>query len=61
MQRSSKRVTRKRQYMKRILIVEDLEFNRDLLVQLLEDNYEVLTAADGAEWHRDQPNANTRI
>lgn len=35
--------------MKRILIVEDLEFNRDLLVQLLEDNYEVLTAADGAE------------
>jgi CheY-like chemotaxis protein len=34
--------------MKRILIVEDIEFNLDLLVQLLEDNYEVLTAADGA-------------
>ena len=34
--------------MKKILIVEDLEFNRDLLVQLLEDSYEVLTAADGA-------------
>jgi two-component system, cell cycle response regulator DivK len=32
---------------KRILIVEDVEFNRDLLVQLLEDNYELLTAADG--------------
>jgi CheY-like chemotaxis protein len=35
--------------MKKILIVEDIEFNRDLLVQLLEDIYEVLTAADGAE------------
>jgi two-component system cell cycle response regulator DivK len=34
--------------MKKILIVEDLEFNRDLLVQLLEDSYKVLTAADGA-------------
>ena len=34
--------------MKRILIVEDIEFNQDLLVQLLEDNYEVLTAVDGA-------------
>jgi len=34
--------------MKRILIVEDIEFNRDLLVQLLEDSYELLTAADGA-------------
>jgi CheY-like chemotaxis protein len=34
--------------MKKILIVEDIEFNRDLLVQLLEDTYEVLTAADGA-------------
>jgi two-component system cell cycle response regulator DivK len=34
--------------MKRILIVEDVEFNRDLLVQLLEDSYEILTAADGA-------------
>ena len=34
--------------MRRILIVEDVELNRDLLVQLLEDEYEVLTAADGA-------------
>ena len=34
--------------MKRILIVEDVEYNRDLLVQLLEDEYEILTAADGA-------------
>jgi two-component system, cell cycle response regulator DivK len=34
--------------MKRILIVEDIDFNRDLLVQLLEDNYEVLTVPDGA-------------
>jgi CheY-like chemotaxis protein len=35
--------------MKRILVIEDVEFNRDLVVQLLEDDYEVLTAADGAE------------
>jgi two-component system cell cycle response regulator DivK len=34
--------------MKRILIVEDIDFNRDLLVQLLEDNYEVIMAPDGA-------------
>jgi len=34
--------------MKKILIVEDQELNMDLLVQLLEDEYEVLTAADGA-------------
>jgi two-component system, cell cycle response regulator DivK len=34
---------------KRILVVEDVEFNRDLLVQLLEDAYEVMTAADGRE------------
>lgn len=34
--------------MKRILIVEDQELNMDLLVQLLEDEYEVLTASDGA-------------
>ena len=35
--------------MKKILVVEDVEFNKDLLVQLLEDTYEVLTAVDGAE------------
>ena len=34
--------------MKRILIVEDVEYNHNLLVQLLEDEYEILTAADGA-------------
>ncbi len=34
--------------MKKILVVEDVEFNRELIVQLLEDTYEVLTAADGA-------------
>ena len=34
--------------MKKILIVEDVEFNRDLLVQLLEGEYEILTAVDGA-------------
>jgi CheY-like chemotaxis protein len=33
---------------KRILVVEDHELNMDLLVQLLEDEYEVLTAMDGA-------------
>lgn len=33
--------------MKKILIVEDVEFNRDLVVQLLEDDYIILTAADG--------------
>ena len=33
--------------MKKILIVEDVEFNRDLLVQLLEDDYTVITANDG--------------
>jgi two-component system, cell cycle response regulator DivK len=35
--------------MKKILVVEDVEFNRDLVVQLLEDDYEMITAADGAE------------
>src|SRR2546427_11465648 len=34
--------------MKTILIVEDVEFNLDLLVQLLEDDYTILTATDGA-------------
>jgi CheY-like chemotaxis protein len=34
--------------MKTILIVEDVEFNLDLLVQLLEDDYIILTASDGA-------------
>jgi CheY-like chemotaxis protein len=33
--------------MKKILIVEDVELNVDLLVQLLEDEYNLVTAADG--------------
>jgi CheY-like chemotaxis protein len=33
--------------MKRLLIVEDAELNRDLLVQLFEDSYEIDVAADG--------------
>jgi two-component system cell cycle response regulator DivK len=34
--------------MKRVLVVEDQELNLDLLVQLLEERYEVVTATDGA-------------
>ena len=34
--------------MKTILIVEDVELNRDLLVQLLEDEYRLVLANDGA-------------
>jgi two-component system cell cycle response regulator DivK len=33
---------------KKILVVEDVEFNRDLLVQLLEEDYQILIATDGA-------------
>ena len=33
--------------MKKILIVEDVAFNLDLLVQLLEDDYQLITAGDG--------------
>ena len=35
--------------MKKILIVEDVQLNVDLLVQLLEDEYELIIAKDGAE------------
>ena len=35
--------------MKTILIVEDTEFNIDLLTQLLEEKYQLLVARDGAE------------
>jgi len=35
--------------MKTILIVEDMELNIDLLVQILEDGYNLLVAKDGAE------------
>ena len=34
---------------KKILVVDDTEFNRDLVVQLLEDEFELVIAADGAE------------
>ena len=33
----------------KVLIVEDTELNRDLLTQLLEDDYFVVTAVDGAD------------
>ena len=35
--------------MKTILIVEDTELNVDLLTQLLEDDYNLLTATDGGQ------------
>ena len=35
--------------MKKILIVEDVENNVDLLKQLLEDDYELMIAPDGAQ------------
>jgi two-component system cell cycle response regulator DivK len=35
--------------MKTVLIVEDVELNVDLLVQLLEDDYSLLVAQDGAQ------------
>lgn len=35
--------------MKRVLIIEDVELNTDLLVQILEDDYALVTAADGGE------------
>ena len=48
------------QSMNKILIVEDVELNMELLVQLLEDEYELVLANDGrqallrAEQHRPQ-------
>jgi CheY-like chemotaxis protein len=35
--------------MKKILIVEDVDLNRDLVVQLLEDQYQVVEAINGKE------------
>jgi CheY-like chemotaxis protein len=35
--------------MKKILVVEDVDFNRDLVVQLLEDKYQVIEAVNGKE------------
>src|ERR1041385_610766 len=34
---------------KKILIVDDTDWNRDLLVQLLEDDYDIVQAGDGVE------------
>jgi len=34
---------------KKILVVDDTEWNRDLIVQLLEDEYTVLQAVDGED------------
>ncbi len=34
--------------MRTILVIEDIELNRDLLVQILEDELKVITAEDGA-------------
>jgi len=33
---------------KKILIVEDVDFNRELLIQILDEDYAVVTADDGA-------------
>ena len=35
--------------MKKILVVEDVDFNRDLIVQILEDKYQVIEAVNGKE------------
>ena len=37
---------------KKILVVDDTEWNRDLLVQLLEDEYDIVQAVDGEEASR---------
>jgi len=34
---------------KKILVVDDAEFNRDLVIQLLQDEYEIVVATDGAQ------------
>jgi two-component system, cell cycle response regulator DivK len=34
---------------KKILVVDDTEWNRDLIVQLLEDEYKVVEAVDGED------------
>jgi CheY-like chemotaxis protein len=35
--------------MRKVLVVEDVDFNRDLVVQLLEDKYHVIEAVNGQE------------
>jgi CheY-like chemotaxis protein len=34
---------------KRILVVDDSEFNRDLVMQLLEDEYDIVVAVNGSQ------------
>jgi two-component system, cell cycle response regulator DivK len=34
---------------KKILVVDDTDWNRELLVQLLEEDYDIVQAVDGAE------------
>jgi CheY-like chemotaxis protein len=35
--------------MKKVLVVEDVDMNRELMVQLLEDKYQVIEAVNGQE------------
>ena len=35
--------------MKKVLVVEDVDMNRELMVQLLEDRYEVIEAVNGQD------------
>jgi len=35
--------------MKKVLVVEDVDMNRELMVQLLEDKYQVIEAVNGEE------------
>jgi two-component system, cell cycle response regulator DivK len=35
--------------MRKVLVVEDVDFNRELIVQLLEDKYHVIEAVNGQE------------
>jgi CheY-like chemotaxis protein len=35
--------------MRKVLVVEDVDFNRELIVQLLEDKYEVIEAVNGQQ------------
>ncbi|MBI4553471.1 MAG: response regulator [Candidatus Latescibacteria bacterium] len=35
--------------MKKILVIEDVEMNRDLIVQLLEEDYAIVEAVDGLQ------------
>ena len=42
-------ISTKEPRVKKILVVEDVELNIDLMVQILEDEYQVLVAKDGEE------------